>query len=165
MSKMASHEPFGHLQHKLWSKEGPGVKLAIWLPTTKSREWPNPGVCRGSATHRWRAIEESYKIALDLIPIRGLSQELQAPKIPRVQTGTVSRLLLGSPGNKSHLDASAMEQWREYYMGEGGGFPQVRAVVSLVSQGCPWLVPTPKVSRMSTNQLVGWLWMQDRVTK
>jgi hypothetical protein len=38
MSKMASHEPFGHLQHKLWSKEGLGVKLAIWLPTTKSRE-------------------------------------------------------------------------------------------------------------------------------
>jgi hypothetical protein len=38
MSKMASHEPFGHLQHKLWSKEGPGVKLPIWLPTTKSWE-------------------------------------------------------------------------------------------------------------------------------
>jgi hypothetical protein len=35
---MASHEPFGHLQHKLWSKEGPGVKLAIWLPTTKSQK-------------------------------------------------------------------------------------------------------------------------------
>jgi len=38
MSKMASHEPFGHLQHKLWSKEGLEVKLAIWLLTTKSRE-------------------------------------------------------------------------------------------------------------------------------
>jgi hypothetical protein len=38
MSKMASHEPFGHLKHKLWSKEGSGVKLAIWLPATKSRE-------------------------------------------------------------------------------------------------------------------------------
>jgi hypothetical protein len=38
MSKMASHEPFGPLQHKLWSKERPGVKLAVWLPTTKSRE-------------------------------------------------------------------------------------------------------------------------------
>jgi len=35
---MASHEPFGHLQHMLWSKERPGVKLAIWLPTTKSQE-------------------------------------------------------------------------------------------------------------------------------
>jgi len=39
----------------------------------------------------------------------------------------------------------AAEQRREYYMGEGGGFPQVRAVVSQVSLGCPWLVPTPKV--------------------
>jgi hypothetical protein len=38
MFKMASREPFGHLQPKLWAKEGPGVKLAVWLPTTKSRE-------------------------------------------------------------------------------------------------------------------------------
>jgi hypothetical protein len=29
MSKMASHEPFGHLQHKLWQKEGPEIKLAV----------------------------------------------------------------------------------------------------------------------------------------
>ncbi len=27
--KMSSHGPFGHLQHKLCAKEGPGVKLAI----------------------------------------------------------------------------------------------------------------------------------------
>jgi len=38
MSKMASHEPFGYLQPKLWAKEGPRVKLAIWLLITKSRE-------------------------------------------------------------------------------------------------------------------------------
>jgi hypothetical protein len=38
MSKMALHESFGHLQPKLWAKEGPGVKLAVWLLTTKSRE-------------------------------------------------------------------------------------------------------------------------------
>jgi len=38
MSKMASHDSFGHLQPKLWAKERSGVKLAIWLPTTKSRE-------------------------------------------------------------------------------------------------------------------------------
>jgi len=29
MSKMGSHDPFGHLKHKLWPKEGLGVKLAI----------------------------------------------------------------------------------------------------------------------------------------
>jgi hypothetical protein len=42
MSKTTSYEPFGHLQHKLWQKEGPGVKLAVWLPTTKSRESTRP---------------------------------------------------------------------------------------------------------------------------
>jgi len=35
---MGSHDPFEHLKHKLWPKEGPGVKLAIWLPTIKSQE-------------------------------------------------------------------------------------------------------------------------------
>jgi len=24
---MRSHDPFGHLQHKLWQKERPGVKI------------------------------------------------------------------------------------------------------------------------------------------
>jgi hypothetical protein len=38
MPKMASYVPFGHLQPKLWAKEGPGFKLAVWLPTTKSWE-------------------------------------------------------------------------------------------------------------------------------
>jgi hypothetical protein len=36
--KMASHWSFGHMQPKLWAKERPGVKLPVWLPTTKSRE-------------------------------------------------------------------------------------------------------------------------------
>jgi len=37
-----SYKSFGHLQHKLWLKEGSGVKLAVWLLTTKSQEstWP-----------------------------------------------------------------------------------------------------------------------------
>jgi hypothetical protein len=38
MSKMGSHCSFGHLKHKLWAKERLGVKLAVWLPTTKNRE-------------------------------------------------------------------------------------------------------------------------------
>jgi hypothetical protein len=38
MFKMGSHCSFGHLKHKLWPKEGPGVKLPVWLLTRKSRE-------------------------------------------------------------------------------------------------------------------------------
>jgi len=35
----------------------------------------------------------------------------------------MSELLLGSLGTKSHTDVGAAERCREYYMGEGGGFP------------------------------------------
>jgi hypothetical protein len=42
-------------------------------------------------------------------------------------------LLLGSLGTKSHSDVGVAERHREYYMGEGGGFPQVWAVVSFMS--------------------------------
>jgi hypothetical protein len=73
---------------------------------------PDLGVCRWSATHCWKALEESYKITSDLIPIRGLSWEWRSPKVPGVQTGTISGLLFGNPGNKSHLDAGAAKQRR-----------------------------------------------------
>ncbi len=62
-------------------------------------------------------------------------------KVLRVQIGTVSGLHFGSPGKKSHLDASVAESYREYYMGEGGGFPQVRAMVSQVSPRSPVACP------------------------
>jgi hypothetical protein len=29
MSKLGSHNPFGYLKHKLWPKEGLGVKVLI----------------------------------------------------------------------------------------------------------------------------------------
>jgi len=50
-----------------------------------------------------------------------------------------------SRDKKNHLDVGVVEWCREYYMGEGGGFPRVRAVMSLGVQSCPWLVLTPKV--------------------
>jgi hypothetical protein len=34
--KMNSHDPFEYLEHKLWPKERPGVKVSIWLLTIKS---------------------------------------------------------------------------------------------------------------------------------
>ncbi len=36
---------------------------------------------------------------------------------------------------------------QEYYMGEGGGFPRVRAVVCLMVQNARGLSPHPRVSR------------------
>jgi hypothetical protein len=58
-------------------------------------------------TWRWKALKESYKIALDLIPIRGLSKKLWMPKVPGVQIGTISGLLFGSPRKKCHSDVAS----------------------------------------------------------
>ncbi len=68
----------------------------------------------------------------------------------------VSGLPFGSLGTKNHLDVASVERHRVYYMGEGGGFPRVQAMVSLVSPKSPWLVLAPKVFQHSTNQHVGW---------
>jgi len=51
----------------------------------KVNNQPDPSVCKWSATHHWKALKESYKLASNLILIRGLSQELWVPKVPRVQ--------------------------------------------------------------------------------
>jgi len=145
MSKMASHEPFGHLQHKLWSKEMRESNCQFDSRPLKVGNRPDSSACRWSAAHRWKALQKSYNFARDLIPIGGLNWELWAPKVVRVQTGIISGLLLGSPRTNSHSDVTFVGECRKYYMGEGGGFPRAQAVVSPVSPCCPWLVPTLKV--------------------
>jgi len=107
---------------------------------------PNPDVFRRSATWCWKALEKSYKIALDLILIRGLSKKLWMPKVQGVQLGTISRLLLGSPGKKCHSNVAFVGSCREYCVGEGGGFPWVWAVVSQVSPRS--LVACPNTKRV-----------------
>jgi hypothetical protein len=123
---------------------------------------PDPSACRQSATQCWKVLSESYNFTLDLISIEGQSKELWPHKVAGVQTRTVSGLLLGSPGTKSHSDIGAVERRREYYMGEGGGFPWVRAVVSLVSPGLPVACPSTKGAPESelTNLLVGLMQVQ-----
>jgi hypothetical protein len=86
---------------------------------------PNPGVYRWSATHRWKALNEGYNFASYFISIGGLHAKLWRPKVARVPTLAISRLSLGSPETKSHLDVGPMERRRVYYKGEGDGFPQV----------------------------------------
>ncbi len=66
-------------------------------------------------------------------------------KVPGVEPGTVSGLLLGSPGKMCHSDVAPAGSCREYYMGEGGGFPRVRAVVNQVRQSVRGLSQHPKV--------------------
>jgi len=82
------------------------------------------------------------------------SQSYGGSKVAKVPFGAISGLPFGSPGKNSHLDVASMESCRVYYKGEGGGFPQVRAVMSLVCPCCPWLVLAPRVLQLCTNHFV-----------
>jgi len=145
---MASHWPFGHLQPKLWAKEGSGVKLAVWLPTIKSREStcsrsPN-WECDTALERSWRELQLWFKTRPDPSSGRG-DMVVHSSGSP---AGTISGLHFGSPNKMCHSDVASATSRREYYKGEGGGFPRVRAVLSLVCPSARGKSQHQRVSRM-----------------
>jgi hypothetical protein len=134
---MGSFDPFGYLKHNLWPKERPGIKLAMWLPIIKS----------------WESTRLPYvQVACD-IPLKSSQQGLQHCFRPHLDQRSAHKVMrpqsCGNPnfGNfwtKCHLDVGLMERHKVYYKGEGGGFPQVWVVVSLVSPSLPVTRPSTK---------------------
>ncbi len=98
---------------------------------------PNFLACRWLATYCWKALDEGYNFALDLMSIESLHTKLWDPKVAGVAMLPISGLSFGSPGTKCHLDVCLMERHKVYYKGEGGGFPQVRTMMSLMSSSLP----------------------------
>jgi hypothetical protein len=80
--------------------------------------------------------------------------KLWGPKIARIPILAILGLPLGNLGTKSNLDVGLVERHKIYYKGEGGGFPQVHAMMSLVNPSCPWFVLAPKVLQLCINHLV-----------
>jgi hypothetical protein len=156
MSKMGLLDPFRYLKHKLWPKEGLGVRLPIWLSTIQS--WESPGfICVKVACHillenSWQRLQLCFRI----IPIKGLQKKLWASKVMGVPISGISKLQLGSPWTKWHLGVGPMAKHREYYKREGGDFPQVWAVLNLVSLCLPVARLRTKKFQLCINQLVVW---------
>jgi hypothetical protein len=146
---MGFYYSFKHLKHKLWPKEGLGVKL----PKIENR--PNLFVCRRRATFRWKKLSTKTITLLQTAPqLEVCSQSYRAPKSRESQLAGFRDSHSGVPGEKSHLDVGSVASHRIYYKGEGGGFPQVRAMVNLVCSCCPWLVLAPKVLQLCINHFV-----------
>jgi len=145
---MASHWPFRHLQPKLWAKEGPGVKLAVWLPTTKSRESTSSRrhleECDTALESSWRELQLWFRTCPNPSSRRG-AMAVQSSRSP---AEIVSGLHFRSPNKMCHSDVASATSRREYYKGEGGGFPRVRAVASLVCPNARGKSQHPKASRM-----------------
>jgi hypothetical protein len=156
---MALHEPFGHLQHKLWSKERPGVKpgvkLAVWLPITKSRESTRSRCvqveCNTPSESSWGELE---------VCLRPHSNQ-------RFELGVMSSQSLESPNQDSFRtplwesqDKKAIWMqvpWRgveNTIWGKVVASPESGPWWVLWVQSCPWLVLAPRCSKMWTNHFV-----------
>jgi len=94
MSKMGSHHPFGHLKHKLWPKEELGIKLAVWLSTTKSQESTQfcyvQVVCDTLLENFWRGLEFCFKPHLTPRSTRKVTrpQSCKSPNFDNFETPT-----------------------------------------------------------------------------
>jgi len=141
---MASHYPFGHLQPKLWAKEGPGVKLAVWLPTTKSQE----------STCSWRRLEEC-NTALESSR-RELQLWFRARPNPSSGRGAVAVQSPGTPTRnnfgtstwesreKKPFGCSLRGETQRILYGGRWWLPLNPGRGESNNPSCPWLVPTPK---------------------
>jgi hypothetical protein len=156
MPKMASHVPFGHLQLKLWAKEGLGVKLPVWLPTTKSWE----------STSSRRRLKE-YDIALESsqwelklwyrpCPDPSWGQGAMSIQSPRTPTWDNFGTPLWESWEKKPFACSLRgETQRILYGGRWWLPPSPGRGESCVSK-CLWLVPTPKSVPECELTLCGW---------
>ncbi len=133
MFKMVLHVPFEYLKHKLWPKEDSGVKVSIWFLTIKSQESPwfifVQVACHISLESYWKI----HNFFSDLTSIGGLHKKLWASKVSKVPFWELYDSQLENLGTKWHLDAGPMVKHKKHYKVEGDGFPQIHAMMSLVS--------------------------------
>jgi len=162
MPKMASHFPFGHLQPKLWAKEESGVKLPIWLPTTKSQE--------STSSRRYlkefdTALESSrrelqlwFKARPDPSSARGV-MTVQSP-------GTPTRDNFGTPTwesrEKESFGCSLGGELQRILYGGRWWLPPSPGRGESSSPSCLWLVLTPKGVPECELTFLWLVWMQIR---
>jgi hypothetical protein len=91
-----------------------------------------------------KALDEGYNFSWNLLLIERLHAKLWGPKVVEVPILEISGLSFESPETKCHLNVGFMERHRVYYKGEGGGFPQVRAMVNLVNPSLLVVHPSTK---------------------
>jgi hypothetical protein len=144
---MGLHIPFEYLKHKLWPKERLGIKLPIWISKTKVRNRPNLLTCKWHATYHWKFFDKGYNFVLDVTSIGGLKKKLWASKVTKVPISKILGFSTSGSRDKMTFGCSPVANKKEYYKGEGGGFPQVRVMVILWIHVCPWFVCAPKVHK------------------
>jgi hypothetical protein len=154
MSKMASHEPFKHMQPKLWPKDGLGVKLAIWLPTTKSQESTSSRRLQKECDGALESSQGELQLWL-----RPHSNQRSEPGVMSVQSPrSLTRDSFGTLPWESREKVpfgcgSRGELQRILYGGRWWLPPESEPWWVKWVQGRSWLVSTPNGCKMNSNQL------------
>jgi hypothetical protein len=137
------------------AKRRVGSQTANLTPDQKKSRIDPIYLAADNMRHIVRKISTRATILLHTAPRFEVSlQSYEAPKSWESSLARFRDSHSGVSGEKSHLDVGPVERCRVYYKGEGGGFPQVRAVVSLVCPCYPWFVLALKVLQLCTNHFV-----------
>jgi hypothetical protein len=152
MSKMGSHDPFGHLKHKLWPKGGPGIKLAVWLLTTESWELT-----------RFLCVQVACNV-----PLKSFQQGLQLRFRPHLDWKSAQEVIVLQSCRTPSLGDLEVPRQKAIWMplpwggaeytiwGKVVASPESRLWWILWVRGRPCLILAPKVFQPCANQLVCW---------
>jgi hypothetical protein len=89
---MGLHDPFEYLKHKLWLKEGLGIKVPIWPPTTKSQESPWFYLHVGGVPYIFAKLSTRATTLLHTSPqLKLCTQSYEPPKCQKSQFQELSR--------------------------------------------------------------------------
>jgi hypothetical protein len=127
------------------TKRRAGSQIDNLIPNHKKSRIDSISLHPGGVKHTVRKL---LTRAITLLHISSQSQvctqSYGASKLQESQLLAISRLPFGSLETKCHLHVGLMERHIIYYKKEGGGFPQVWAMGSLVSPNLPMVYPSTK---------------------
>jgi hypothetical protein len=157
MSKMGLHYPFGYLKHKLWPKEGLGVKLSFWFPTTKSWESPRftcvQKMCHIPLENYRRGLQFCFRPHFNWRSTRKIT-DLQSRGNPNLGNFEIPNLWVPRQ-NDIWVQASWLGT-KSTIKGKVVASPKFGPWWVLWVHVCLWFVCAPKVLQLCINQLVVW---------
>jgi hypothetical protein len=114
----------------------------------KVRNRPNPDVCRWSATHRWKSLEDTTSLLQisSQSEVSARSYELaKSPKVPGVQIRKFWDSSLGVRGQKAIRMWVPRANTKNNIWGKVEASPKSRPWWVFWVQSCPWLILAPRV--------------------
>jgi hypothetical protein len=145
---MGSHCSFGHLKHKLWSKEGPGVELPgvcqFWLPTTRSRESTQNTWLQTTCHITLKSSRRELQLCFRPHRNRSSAQEVMRPQSPRSPNWRD----FGTPARESRESRERKAIWMQAPW--RGTKYTIRGKVVASPKSGPWWVLCVRVARGSS---------------